>query len=124
MRFVAKALGYGAGQSVGGAGLSVGEMTVDSLVEPLRDTAHTECHRRKRMQSCFGAGKSEWFGPDAWDFQQIGAVEGRGQILRIQPWVENNFHAGILLLNLALRFFPSWSILPVANEIELDRPPE
>ncbi len=123
MRFVADALGYGAGQPIGGAGMSVGKMAVDALVEPLRDAAHTECRCRKRMQTCFGSGQPERLGPNTRDYQQITAVESRGQICRIQPWVENNLHAGIMVHDVVRQFFPSWSRWTVANEIELNLPP-
>jgi len=56
MRFVAKALGNRAGQVVGTTGMSVGEMAVDALLEPLRNAAETERSHRDRMQPCFGTG--------------------------------------------------------------------
>ncbi len=56
MRLIANALGYSRGQSVRTAGMSVGEVAIDSLVKPLGDAADGKCRRGNGVQPCFRAG--------------------------------------------------------------------
>src|SRR5260370_42060498 len=96
MSLVANAFGYRVRERVRTTWMSVGEMAVHSLVKPFGDAAEGKRRRGHRVQTCLGTGQSERFGPYARDHEQVGAVKSRGQICRVQPWVENSFYSGIL----------------------------